>query len=159
MATPSSEELAWLSGLWDGEGSVGSHRASPTNVGPKLQMSMTCGKTIAKALDILNRLGASALGYSYQEKKSHHKNAHCIRVNRSVDILKVAEALKPYSVTKLEQWEAIIEQCEIKISRSRVMPDGCLARGGAPMRPITAREFELHEILAKLNHREKSDEA
>lgn len=152
----SDTDIAWLSGLWDGEGSVGSHRASPTNVGPKLQMSMTCERTIKRAIELLTALGATALGYTYQERKSHHKDAHYIRVNRVVDILKIAKALQPYSVTKREQWGAVIEQCEIKLGRARVMPDGRLARGGAPATPITSREFELHDLLASLNHREKS---
>lgn len=152
--TPTEYDIAWLAGLWDGEGSVGSHRASPTNVGPKLQMSMTCKVTIDRAIDILRMIGVTAFGYSYVEKKDHHKPAHYIRINRSQDILVVATRLVRYSVTKQDNWISIIEMCQIKLSRRRVMPDGRLARGGTPAAPITSREWELHGRLRALNHRD-----
>lgn len=150
---PTEYDVAWLAGLWDGEGCVGSHKASPTNVGPKLQMSMTCKATIDRSVEILKGLGVTALGYSYAEKKGYHKPAHYIRINRSQDILVVATRLVRYSVTKRDNWIAIIEMCQIKLSRRRVMPDGRLARGGAPAAPITPREWELHGQLRTLNHR------
>lgn len=152
----SDVELAWLSGLWDGEGSIGSHKTSPTNVGPKVQMSMTCLKTVNKAIEIFKKMGVSAIGYTYQEKMNHHKDSHHIRVNRCSDILICANLLAPYSITKRDQWIAAKEFCEIKMARRRVMPDGRLSRGGLAVIPVTEREFELHEVLRSLNYREKA---
>lgn len=151
-------KLAWLAGVWDGEGSVSSFFTSPTNAGPKVQMSMTCGKTIFEIIKTLKDIGVSALGYTYQEKKSHHKDAHYIRVNRVNDVLTMGKALVSYSVTKRAMWELAIEMCEIKMSRRRVMPDGRLSKGGKPMSPLTEREFEIANLLREMNYRKKEGE-
>lgn len=154
----SETERAWLSGIWDGEGSVSSFVRSETNVGPSIQLSMTCKSTVDRIIEILGKIGVIATGYTYQEKQNHHKHSHHIRVPRAQDALTMGRALLPYSVTKRRMWELVIEMCQLKVARRRVMPDGRLARGGAAIYPITPREFEIAHELRALNYRKKPGE-
>lgn len=110
-------------------------------------------------MSILSAIGVSATGYTYQEKKNHHKPSHHIRVPRSADVIIMGRALLPYSVTKRRMWLLAIELSEIKVSRRRIMPDGRLSRGGIPNSPVTEREFELVRMLREINYREKPEGA
>lgn len=154
----SETEKAWLSGIWDGEGSVSARIITKTNVGAAIQLCMTCKETVTRIIEVLDKIGVSAVGYTYQEKETYHKHAHHVRVTRSQDVVIMGEALLPYSVTKRRMWELAIEMCRIKVSRRRVMPDGRLARGGIPIHPISPREIEIAEQLRALNYRAKPGE-
>lgn len=67
---------------------------------PAVQLCMTHLPTIERVQRILiDDLGVRSLGYTYQERKSHHKDAHHLRVNRQTDQLAMALALVPYAVT------------------------------------------------------------
>lgn len=146
-------KLGWLVGIWDGEGSVGLRRVSPTNIGPNVQMSMTCKVTIDEILRLLTGLGVTSYGYSYAEKRSYHLDAHMIRVNRMVDAALLAHILGPLSITKRRQWELLAEFAAIRLANRRVMPDGRLARGGIPLHPLGEREFQIYDEMRRLNHR------
>ena len=144
--------LAWLAGIWDGEGSIGLGKKGETNITTAIQLQMTCATTVERVIQICTEvIGVTANGYSFVEKQGHHQDSHHVRINRATDGVLMAEALLPYAVTKRRHWELFLEAARIKVSRRRVMPDGRLARGGIPASPCTPREFELYEQLRDLN--------
>ncbi len=153
MTKPTKVELAWLAGLWDGEGSTGwnSNRVA-------VQMCMTCEMTIRRAIDICDRLGCTALGYTYQEKKPQHKDAHHMRVNRIADVYKMALALEPYAVTKRKHWQVAMKLCKLRIDKWGIDKDGRLKRGGNAYKTsggYSPRELKLVAQLCALNKRGK----
>src|SRR5438445_13031106 len=72
-------EIAWLAGLWDGEGSVGVTFQRDTGrlvLVPQIQISMTHLPTIDRAIEVLGKIGIPALRHTVQEKENHHKDSY-----------------------------------------------------------------------------------
>jgi hypothetical protein len=153
--------IAWLAGLWDGEGSVGvtlsvakGRRKGSPYLTPAIQLSMTCKVTIDAATAVLLKSGVSATSYSYREKDpKKHLDAHYLHVGRLGDIAITARLLLPHSVTKRKQWAAMLEYVESRLSTAELLADGRVKRGGNVRRPFTAREIELARVLRALNAR------
>jgi len=152
-------DLAWLAGLWDGEGSVGvthSYATGRLTLIPQIQIHMTHEPTVARAADILRNLGATAVTYRAREKATHHKDSYIFAVRRTVWLRDISAALLAYSITKREQWALLLELCEARIARQgSVQANGWLRRGGPPgsSTPYTARELKIGELLRAMNAR------
>jgi hypothetical protein len=159
--------IAWLAGLFDGEGSIGAsweHHAGRARAGWRVavQMSMTDLETIQAAVATLQGLGIGAIGYSYQERKPIYKDAHYIRVNRMGDIALLADLMLPHSVTKRRQWALARELTLLRLEGVELDEQGRIRRGGHP--PITRaarvyseREIAIVDELRQLNQRGVSD--
>lgn len=101
--------VAWLAGLWDGEGSIGVNDDGRGRMRPRLQMSMASKPTIDTVIDVLAEIGVTGAGYTYQERDPEkHQDAHYLRVGRREDVRKVADALLPHAVTKAEHWRTML---------------------------------------------------
>lgn len=150
-------EAAWLSGLWDGEGSIGiSLNGSGKSLKAALQMSMTCEQTIRHAMSLIETLGVPGLGYTYQEREPEkQRDAIYLRVNRLIDIQTLGTALRPYSITKRRQWEIVLEFATLRLEGVEVSKDGVVSRGGSKQwwKPYTEAEWELYRELKHLNQR------
>lgn len=150
----SETSLAWLAGLWDGEGSVGLNYQGK-GLTSRVQICMTDSETIIKAQSILIELGVRGLGYIYQEKQPWHKPAHHLRINRAWDQRIMARALVPYAVTKRRQWEALLTFLERRLDGVKIDDLGRVVRGGSPKwwKPYVAEDWLTAEHLADLNRR------
>lgn len=146
-------EVAWLAGLWDGEGSVGfvatsgkSHTITPT-----IQLSMTCGETVQKACRIVEAVtGYGTAAYCYRERKTEHRDAHYLRVRGgAAAVLSLGRAMLPYAVTKRRAWEIVLEFTESRIDLNGVDATGRLRRGGRKV-AYTPREIELYVEMTEL---------
>ncbi|MCZ7478935.1 hypothetical protein [Micromonospora sp. WMMC273] len=155
-------ELAWLAGLWDGEGSVGinrNHRRGANsegfNVFPQVQIQMTHFPTIDRVVDLIKSMGCQVVSYHWAEKQAHHKRACGLRITRTGYVLTMATALLPYSVTKVEQWTLVKEFCELRIARQGLGSHGQLKRGGRQgwWVPYSEREIELYNLIGRCNRR------
>ncbi|MEU5417077.1 LAGLIDADG family homing endonuclease [Streptomyces clavifer] len=159
----SNTDIAWLAGIWDGEGSVGvTKQGRRDNVNQvwrvQAQIQMTHEPTVRRTVEILNDLGLTATVYRWLEKKAHHKDAYGYGVTRTGYVLTMAEALLPYAVTKQEHWAATAELCRLRIDRQGLGKDGQLRRGGPEgkwWKPYSERELELIDQLAALSRRGK----
>lgn len=165
MTTPLATELAWLAGLWDGEGSVGingSGRFSKANNSPviaaQIQLQMTHVLTVMRAVEILKMLSAGrVISYHWAKKKAHQKDACGFTIGKTVQVRDIARALTPFAVTKAEQWALVREFCELRIARQGLSKNGDLIRGGGPgwWKPYGERELEIYEQVRELNKRGK----
>jgi hypothetical protein len=127
-------EVAWLAGLWDGEGSIGlgtqtarTWRGERVEGIPKgslvirVQLSMTCERTILRAAEVISAIGAKALGYSYREKKpDKHQDAFYLRVNRLLDAQAMARAVEPFAVTKQEHWRVLLRFLALRLDQATI---------------------------------------
>lgn len=150
--------LAWLAGLWDGEGSIGisctkGSRGLYLAIG--VQLEMTCDRTVARVAEVCDAIGVTAKTYSYRERDpSKHLDSHYLRVNRLGDALCLARALVPYAVTKRQQWELMIEYVESRIGGRALDASGRVPRGGNKLpREFSPREIEIAATLRSLNAR------
>jgi len=150
-------DLAWLAGLWDGEGSVGLHRENRRQaavLAPQVQIQMTHEPTIARAAELIRGLGCQAVVYRWLERKPWHQDAYGFSIGRTGYVLLIAEALWPFAVTKREHWALVREFCQLRIERMGLDGQGRLRRGGTPGRwwiPYSERELELADALASTN--------
>lgn len=157
-ATPRDVDLAWLAGLWDGEGSVGvakSHSTGRLILIPQVQIHMTHQPTIERAVELLKGMGIHAISYMAQEKQSHHRDSYHVAFRRTLLVKLAAEMLMPYAVTKLPQWKLAHEICVLRIERQGITSTGNLRRGGGPgwAKPYTERELALVQQLCEMNTR------
>lgn len=150
--------LAWLAGLWDGEGSVGVclSRSTGTVVQiPQAQINMTHRPTLERALEVFAEIGCSArLQTIVPRDPARHQISYYFAVRRTAWLHAASAALLPYAVTKHEHWRLMFDLCAERISRRGLeSPAGSLVRGGisASFAPYTAREIELVTLLRALN--------
>jgi hypothetical protein len=151
-------KLAWLAGLFDGEGSIGISRHSPAGSWRALvQMSMTSRETIEETIRILREMGITAIGYTYQERDAvNHQDAHYLRVARLADIDRLAKAMLAYSVTKKCHWAVMLAFTTSRLQLSEVGSDGRLRRGGdvrTMAKPFTDADRTCIVTLKRLNRR------
>jgi len=148
---PTRTDIAWLAGLWDGEGSVGLTVSGTTFI-VQSQISMTCGATIRRASDLL--LGLK-VGHTYllagETQKAWYKPAHRLYVSQMRNSETIATALRPYSVTKAQNWDLILEWI-----RSRVESGGGYDAAGRVRRRSTAytpEQVALAETIRSIHRR------
>ncbi|WP_329368767.1 hypothetical protein OG896_24650 [Streptomyces sp. NBC_00669] len=153
-------DIAWLAGLWDGEGSVGISRYQrPGNVNavitPQVQIQMTHERTVAKTVEVLQAIGLTTAKHTWHERKAHHKDIWGYNITRTGYVLAMADALLPYTVTKIENWTLIKEFCELRIARVGLDDQGRLKKGGRQgwWTPYSDRELELADLLKGLTRR------
>ena len=153
------QEIGWLAGIFDGEGSVGISLNRPQRnktivAVPSVQMSLSCKKTIDKIVKMLKLAGITAIGYSYQRRDpTKHLDAHYIRIGRLSDTLLISKLLGPHSFTKHEQWRLVEEFTGLRLSGVEIRPDGTVRRGGTAPRKYSKREVEIIHELRRLNAR------
>ncbi|PSK57965.1 hypothetical protein B0E38_01810 [Streptomyces sp. 111WW2] len=155
--------LAWLAGIYDGEGSIGINRQQKRGrttgadfvIFPQVQIQMTHVPTIERVVELTHALGLRAVAYHWAERKPQHKDACGIRIVKTGYVHTMATALEPYAVTKREQWQIVKEFCQLRIDRVGLLPSGDLKRGGRQgwWVPYSEREVELYEHIASLNRR------
>lgn len=148
-------ELAWMAGFWDGEGSIGLIKDKKTRI-LVCQLSSTCIKSIKKILSILKNQNISGRGYTYQERDPlKHRDAHYLRVTGISNILKFSKLMVDYSVTKKRHWEIAIEWANRRIKvAGGVDNKGHLFRGGSGKdRDYSDEDLVLANELTELNRR------
>jgi hypothetical protein len=166
--TATVAERAWLAGLWDGEGSIGLGAQNKrngrgeriegraTSIMVRLQLCMTCERTIRHAGNVLVALGARGLAYTYQEKKPEkHQDAFHLRVNRMIDAILMAEAVMPYAVTKREHWQVLLRFLKLRLDQATIDALGRVSsRGyGRAWTAYGPEEWECYDELHRLNKR------
>lgn len=145
--------IAWLAGFWDGEGSIGLTRNKSTLV-LTCQLSSTCRKTVVEILNILENYNVSGRGYTYQERDPRkHKDAHYVRVTGMSNVLRLADLVFPFAVTKKRHWEIAKEWATGRIRKAGgVDENGRLRKTGTPV-PCDEKELCLFDELYFLNRR------
>lgn len=145
-------ELAWLAGLWDGEGSITifTHQEKDGNkkICPTLLVVNTNPAIIAEAARILDKLGTSFHVFERNNPNPKHKDA--IQLNtRNQQYIKIAlEAMLPYLVGKKAQAELTLRYVNKKIEQSKV--------NKRPRYDI--EDFEIQSAVQLMNRRGKDSD-
>lgn len=144
-------DLAWLAGIWDGEGHFSIrrtilHRGNSPQYSPRLGVTNSNVQILTKAREILDTLG---IGYYFREKDQggfdgSQKQVWLIAVETMVNAVKVITAIRPYLVGKTFQADCILEYCE-----RRLMVAG--RKKGNKIRKYAARDYELVEKVFNAN--------
>jgi len=104
-------KLAWLAGLWDGEGSITMFVAQERNKAPKIIPTLVLVNTNAhivnEALNIISEIGARFHVFERPENKKH-KACFQLTTRNMGHIKAVLGALIPYLVGKKPQAEMLL---------------------------------------------------
>ena len=119
--------LAWLAGIWDGEGTFGIYRNVRRKDGKwsycgRLTLSNTSILMISEIIRISELLGVKV--DIWKEKKSrkiNHKKAIHLTLNRIDSVKKVCELLLPYLVAKKDRAELLIRFLDSRQSYKRIV--------------------------------------
>ncbi|MGI0016753.1 MAG: hypothetical protein ACREBU_25295 [Nitrososphaera sp.] len=119
-------ELAWLAGLWDGEGSITifthKERNGAEKICPTLLVVNTNESIIAEAVRILDALGTSF--HVFERKMSNPKWKDSIQLNtRNTGYIKTAlEAMLPYLIGKKPQAQLVLRYVNKKLGQMIAAP-------------------------------------
>jgi hypothetical protein len=106
-------QLAWLAGLWDGEGSITIFSHTEKNGTKKLCPTLLVVNTdmtiIAEAKKLLDELDTSFHLFERRTNNPKHKNAFQLSTRNAGYIEKVLTAILPYLVGKKAQAELTLQ--------------------------------------------------
>jgi hypothetical protein len=117
---PTLDELGWLAGIIDGEGTVGLYRGnknSNTRFIPTLYITNTNQAIVVKMQTILDELveDGSVRCMPVKQRASHHKPAWRIAVTTRLGLFKVLDAVLPYLSGKAPQAVLVKRWCERRL--------------------------------------------
>ncbi len=119
------EDLAWMSGIWDGEGCIrAAFNKSAINDNPTLKIEAFVKNTdvfmIRKLSQILYDLGIKFCFVLSKEHTdnydTHHKEIICIKISGKGNVWKLLTVMFPYLITKKHQASLAIELIEYRES-------------------------------------------
>lgn len=113
-------ELAWLAGLWDGEGSITvfthTEKGGKTKLCPTLCVVNTNETIIAEAARLLDKLGTSFSVFTRTPQKREHKPAIQLATRNMRYIQIVLEAMLPFLIGKKAQAQLVLRYVTKKLS-------------------------------------------
>jgi hypothetical protein len=119
------KQVAWLAGIFDGEGCVVRqiHINKPI-IG--LSINMTSEEAIRTVSRLFRRLGATANVYSLNVR-SEHKPRWSVEVRNTEHVIAIAIALLPHSVVKKNELQVVIKAGKVML-RARLLTKGSKQR-------------------------------
>lgn len=110
-----THQLAWMAGIWDGEGTFGIYPTRKQYCG-RLTLSNTCPIMINEIVKIFDSIGIR--GHIWQEttsRKANHKKAYHITLNKLGDVKIATEMMLPYLVSKKARAEILLRFIESRL--------------------------------------------
>jgi len=150
-----NEKLAWLAGLWDGEGTITVYhslrRKGTSRYHPGLVLANCDENIISEAVKILDEIGVKMFLTKVKMKSERHKDAFLLTTRKLSPVKKLCETLLPYLIGKKAQAELTL-----RFVNSRLATFERLGRWNQGSE-YTEEEVSLCEQLKKLNKRGKSE--
>ena len=143
-------DLAWLAGIWDGEGHISIRRTllrgKAPQYSPRLGMTNSNVQILSKARQILDALG---VGYYFREKDDggfpgSSKQCWVIAIETMTNAVRFIANIRPFLIGKSFQADCILEYCERRMKafdRSRTNAS----------RKYTERDYELVSLVFEAN--------
>ena len=139
-------EIAWLAGIWDGEGTISVCYGQKHIASPRVSVVNTNPSIIRRVCEILDGLG---IGHRLLEKgqggfPGSHKQCWIITVERLANAARFLLHLDPYLIGKIEQARLL----------RRFLDSRLLRRAGVKRNsdaPYTSEELELLVKVVDLN--------
>lgn len=142
-------DAAWLSGFIDGEAYVGLHPQRMKNGNKRtfyqvvVAIRHTHRESVERVVALLAELNIDVT-VNIEERETTHKDIYRFMVSGMDRILRLADAVEPYTVTKREQWRVVREWSESRLA-------------ARPKAGYSEREEELALIGCAMNRRGKEN--
>ena len=116
-----NEKLAWLAGIWDGEGSITifSHieKNGCRKLCPTISLWNTDIKMIAEVIKILDSFGIRLTIYAQYARKEKHSDCYKLLSRNMTKIQKFLEIITPYLISKKPQAELLKRFVDSRLSK------------------------------------------
>lgn len=121
-------DLAWLGGIWDGEGSIAlfthKEKNGSTKICPTVSVCNTDIAIINKSRKIIEEMGCSFVFQEYRPKNSRHSTRWDLITRNQRYIILFLSALKPYLFSiKKEKAEILLDYCERRVKKMERLPN------------------------------------
>lgn len=150
------EELAWLAGFWDGEGTITVFHTKRKNGKDRYNASLvvvnTHEETISHILKLLDRLGIKMHLLKRQSKNKKHAVSYQLTTRNMLYIQKLLPLLIPYLVCKKAQAELTLRFVNSRLESNTD------TGGWGHWTPYEYDEVELSKQLKVLNQTGKPSE-
>lgn len=144
-------KLAWLAGLWDGEGTItvfNTKREDGTNkLCPSLVLVNTSESIIAESVKILDEIGVSMHLFKRKPERKEWKEAYQLTTRNMTSIKKLLETLMPYLIGKKAQAELTLRFINLRLNQRE--------NGGWMKCQYSEEEQSLCDQLKALNKKGK----
>jgi len=131
------DELSWLGGIWDGEGTIGIYKRKSYFV-PSTSVSNTNEVLINKVKDILDFYNIEYyVEYNDRGNRTNARPAWAIKMESKPRVSKFLTLIKPYLIAKQGQADLVISWCSKDARR----------------RKLNTQDVELITELKELNSR------
>ena len=126
-------DLAWLGGIWDGEGSIAlfTHKEKNgcTKICPTVSVVNTDIAIINKVRKILEDIGCNFVLQEHKPKNSRHSVRWDLITRNQKYIILFLEAVKPYLFSiKREKAEILLDYCKRRSDKTKRLP----SKGSTP---------------------------
>jgi len=96
-------DLAWLAGMWEGEGSIllyrrPAYKGKRQGIIPSMEITNTDICLVNRCSSILDKLECSFHFSETKKYKTHHKQAYRLRTTNAKTIVKTLDAIIPHMV-------------------------------------------------------------
>lgn len=144
-------DLAYLAGLWDGEGHIGiiytRRRKGISHYATVAGICNSNADIIVKVIEILDGLKIAAHIEARKQTKPYHKPSYFVKINKHVALKKLVETLIPYLVGKKGVAKLMLRYVNSRLKRTE-----------ADYRaPYTEKEISLYEQIKQLNQKGTSE--
>lgn len=114
------KNLAWLGGIWDGEGSISIvkslRKKGNWNLYSKITMENSSVRIVTEVCRILKGLNISYYIWTRKPRSTKHKQMYVVNVCKMNDINKFCNIIRPYLILKIEQADLLGKFTESRIS-------------------------------------------
>jgi len=120
-------DLAWLGGIWDGEGSIAlfthTEKSGSKKICPTVNVVNTDIAIINKVRKLLEELGCSFSLQEIRPKNKRHSTCwHLVTRNQKYIVL-FLKAVKPYLFSiKAQKAEILLDYCERRLEKTERLP-------------------------------------
>jgi len=114
------EELAYLAGVIDGEGSITINKGSRGLLRPRIDICSTSKEFLEYLLSIMRKHGIDT-GYFMQERNvpKNHKRAYHLIWDTQKNVVKILDKIFPYLYLKRRQAEIVIAFCKSRLENGQ----------------------------------------
>lgn len=151
-----SIKLAWLAGIWDGEGTISIYYAKQNNAYvARLTLSNTSDEMINEIAKIFDSLDIKGhIWKATKQRKASHKLEYHMTVNKLENVLRGTKAMLPYLIVKKAQAELIIRFIESRMKYKPALErDGKGRITSVKTQGYTKEELSFYEQIRTLNLR------
>jgi hypothetical protein len=147
-----SEQLAWLAGIMDGEGSFIISFVQPKYYSAAVSLTNSSPEMINCVAKILDDLEVSGHIYYESLRTKKHKRCYHLTIRNNVKIEKLTTILLPYLVAKKAQAELLLRFVQSRLKYHRIVSQDKLGRlTGVKRQGYSEEEVKICEQLKRLN--------